>query len=145
MKYYEKDYEVTSAALESALRRHAQLADEINALHSRRETLRHLIKADYPYKGRNVIYHDQSAASAIVNNIEAAVTERVRGVLMAAKFALTSGEINEHLKQLGEVLNPKANPWALIHGICRRLVDQGFAREVEKDGHKAWIIAPKTR
>ena len=134
---------MTSTALESALRKHSELADEINGLQARVDALSKLIETDYPHKGRLVIYRDQSPASAIVNVIQPTVTERVRGILMAANLPLTSGEINEHLKQLGQVLNPKANPWALIHGICRRLVDQGFAREVEKSGHKAWVIVQK--
>jgi len=75
--------------------------------------------------------------------VKPTVTERVRHLLSVVDGPLTSGEIHEKLKQLGVQLAEKANPWALIHGICRRLVDQGFAREVDKDGRKAWVLATK--
>jgi hypothetical protein len=143
MKSYETDYEATTTALEKVLRDREQFImksnAEIKSLQERVHALETLIRADYPHKGRLVI--EDSAASAIVNVLAVTVTERVRGLLMASSVQLTSGEIYERLKQLGENLSAKSNPWALIHGICRRLVDQGFAREVEKDGRKAWILA----
>jgi hypothetical protein len=141
MKSYEKDYEETMAALETALHKRDKIDVEIQSLGERVKALETLIRADYPHKGRHVIDQNTTPAQAIVNLIQPTVTERVRGLLIAANVPLTSAEIYEKLKQVGETLNPKTNPWALIHGICRRLVDQQFAREVEKDGRKAWVVA----
>jgi hypothetical protein len=138
MKNYETDYEATMSTLEKALHKREQLDDEIKSLEERARALETLIRADYPHKDRFVIDHNTTPASTIVNLIQPTVTARVRGLLTASKAPLTSGEIYEKLKDLGETLNPKANPWALIHGICRRLVDQQFAREVDKGGRKAW-------
>lgn len=140
MKSYEEDYEKTMAALESALHKREQIDDQIKSLGERMRALEVLIRADYPHKGRIVIDANTTPASAVVNLIQPTVTERVRGLLTASSIPLTSGEIYEKLKGMGENLNPKANPWALIHGICRRLVDQEFAREVDKDGRKAWVV-----
>jgi hypothetical protein len=141
MKYYEKDYEDTMSALTAALQKRDRLDEEIQRLLTRKDALEKLIESDYPYKGEYVLFEGQSPASALVNLVQPTVTQRVRGILTASKYPLTSGEINEQLKNLGEVLNERANPWALIHGICRRLVDQGFAAEVEKDGRKAWVLS----
>lgn len=143
MKTYEKDYEATTAELETALHKREQIDLEIRSLQERVHALEILIRADYPHKSREVIHADITVESAIVNLIQPPVTERVRGLLMASKVPLTTGEIREKLAQLGEPLSAKTNPWALIHGICRRLVDQEFAREVEKDGRKAWVLARK--
>ncbi len=129
------------AALDTALRKREQIDVEINRLQARAHALETLISTGYPHKGRIVLDGSTTPASAVVNLIQPTVTDRVRGLLMASSVPLTSGEINDRLRQLGEVLNQKANPWALIHGICRRLVDQNFAREVAKDGRKAWVIA----
>jgi hypothetical protein len=87
------------------------------------------------------VYQGQSPASAVVNVLKPQITERVKGVLMASQEPLTSAEIYEALKRFHVNLNPKGNPWALIHGICRRLADQKFAREVVKDNRKAWLRA----
>ena len=141
MKSYEQDYEATSTALEAALHKRDQIDIEIKSLQERIHALETLIRADYPHKGRIVIDGNTTPAQAIVNLIQPTVTERVRGLLMASKVPLTSGEINDQLARLGENLSARSNPWALIHGICRRLVDQQFAREVEKDGRKAWVLA----
>jgi hypothetical protein len=142
MDSYEKDYEKSTAALHAALKKREQLDLEINSLQKRIDALATLIGADYPHdEGRIVLDKVKTPAEFIVNVIAPRATQRVRGLLMAADGPLTSGEIHEKLKQLGLELSEKMNPWALIHGICRRLVSQGFAREVDKDGRKAWIIA----
>jgi|SRR5579859_6825955 len=143
MKNYEHDYEDTAAALDKALQSREQIDLEIKSLQERIQALETLIRGDYPHKGREVLTADMSPASAIVNLIQPTLTERVRGLLMASKTPLSSGEIREKLAQLGEPLREQTNPWALIHGICRRLVDQGFAREGEKDGRKAWVLAKR--
>jgi hypothetical protein len=143
MSSYEKDYEATMAAKEAALRKIDQLNVEIDGLDERIRALETLIRADYPHKGKQVLDRDTTPAQAIVNVVQPRSTERVRGLLTAASGPLTSGEIHERLKQLGLDLYPQSNPWALIHGICRRLVDQQFAREVEKDGRKAWVLAKR--
>ncbi|MFZ3264347.1 MAG: hypothetical protein WA172_10130 [Terriglobales bacterium] len=114
---------------------------KIDSLEQRKGALEILLRDAYPHKGRHVIDENTSAAQAIVNVLQPRMTERVKGLLMASSVPLTSGDIHEQLKPLGLVLEAKSNPWALIHGICRRLVDQQFAREVDKDGRKAWIRA----
>jgi hypothetical protein len=142
MDSYEKDYEKSTAALHAALQKREQLDVEINSLQKRIDALETLISADYPPgEGRIVLDQINTPAQLIVNVLAPRATQRVRGLLMAAAEPLTSGEIHEKLKHLGLELSEKMNPWALIHGICRRLVSQGFAREVDKDGRKAWIIA----
>jgi hypothetical protein len=141
MKSYEEDYERTMAAIESALHKREQLDTEIHSLEERVRALEVLIRADYPHKGRLVLDQNTTVASALVNVAQPTLTERVRGLLRASSVPLTSGEIHERLRDLGDDLSPRSNPWALIHGICRRLVDQKFAREVDKDGRKAWVIA----
>jgi hypothetical protein len=138
-KAYEKDYEATMTALDTAVRKRDQLDTEIASLTERKEALETLIRAAYPHKGRLILDQQTSGASAMVNVSQPKVTEAVKGILMASKEPLTSAEINERLPQFGWKLDPKANPWALIHGIGRRLVDQQFAREVDKGGRKAWV------
>lgn len=140
-KEYEKDYEDTVAAYEALAHKQDQIATEMAALIERMRALETLIGGAYPNKGRIVLDKSTTAASARVNVVQPRVTEAVKGVLMASREALTSGEIHEKLRLSGWDLAPKSNPWALIHGICRRLVDQQFAREVDKDGRKAWIRA----
>jgi hypothetical protein len=142
MPNYDKDYEATMTALTTALHKREQIDAEINALQKRAHALETLIGADYKHKGRIVIDQDTTAAGEIVNLIMPGATERIRGLLALKRVPLTSAEIRGYLNQLNEPLvNEKSNPWALIHGICRRLVEQGFAREVDKNGHKAWVVA----
>jgi len=129
------------AAKEAALRRIEQINVEIDGLDARIGALETLIRADYPHKGKRVLDKGTTPVQALVNVLQPKVTERVRGLLTAANGPLTCGEIHDELKQLGLDLQPKSNPWALIHGICRRLVDQQFAREVDKGGRKAWVLA----
>lgn len=133
MKTYEKDYADTDAEIE-------ELLHKIDALYTRRNALKTLIQADYPHKGRLILDQSTTPVQALVNVAEPRVTARVRGILTAYHAPLTCGEIHERLKEAGLDLHAKSNPWALIHGICRRLVDQKFAREVEKDGKKAWVV-----
>jgi hypothetical protein len=140
-KGYEEDYEETMAALNAAIELRDRTEGQIAALSERVEALEILIHKDYPHKGRLVVYQGQSPASAVVNVLKPQITERVKGVLMASQEPLTSAEIYEALKRFHVNLNPKGNPWALIHGICRRLADQKFAREVVKDNRKAWLRA----
>lgn len=129
------------AALTTALHKREQLDAEIESLFKRKDALETLIQADYPHKGRQVLERNTTVASAIVNLIQPTVTGKIRSLLALSSVPLTSGEIHEKLKAVGEPLSEKTNPWALIHGICRRLVDQKFAREVDKDGRKAWALA----
>lgn len=130
------------AAKEAALRKIEQINVEIDGLNERIRALETLIRADYPtQRGKLVLKMDATATEVQVNFMQPRVTERVRGLLMAAGGPLTCGELHERLRQSGLDLHAKSNPWALIHGICRRLVDQQFAREVDKDGRKAWVIA----
>ena len=143
MKAYEKDYEETIAALEAALHKRDDIDSRISTLQQRVHALETLIRADYPDKGKLVLRSDTTPASAMVNVVTPEITELVRRLLAYVRKPLTSGEIYERLQQDGAGLNPKANPWALIHGICRRLVDQGFAQEEDKDGRKAWVLASK--
>jgi len=133
VKSYEKDYADTMAEIEAVLRK-------LDALQTRANALKTLIQADYPHKGKQVVDKDMTPAQALVNVAEPRVTERVRGILTAWGGPLTCGEIHDRLKLTGMDLHAKSNPWALIHGICRRLVDQSFAREVDKDGRKAWML-----
>jgi hypothetical protein len=141
MKTYDQDYEATMTALTEALHKREKIDAEINDLQARAHALETLIGADYKHKGRIVLEQSTTKAGAIVNLILPGATEQVRGLLALKRVPLTSGEIRECLKQLGQPLSEKTNPWALIHGICRRLVEQGTAREVDKDGRKAWVIA----
>ncbi len=141
MSSYERDYETSMAAKEAALRKIEQINVEVDGLDERIRALETLIRADYPHKGRLVVDKDIMPAQALVNVVQPRVTQRVRGLLAAADGPLTCGEIHDRLKQLGLNLHAKSNPWALIHGICRRLVEQQFAREVGKGGRKAWVIA----
>lgn len=129
------------AAKEAALRKIEEINVEINGLDERIRALETLIRADHPHKGKQVLDKDTTPVQALVNVVKPRVTERVRGLLTAANGPLTSGEIHDRLKQLGWDLPPKSNPWALIHGICRRLVEQQRAREVDKNGRKAWVIS----
>jgi hypothetical protein len=141
MKNYEHDYQVKMAALERALHKREQLDLEIKSLQEQVSALETLIRAAYPHKGQLVLDQNTTPAQALVNVAEPQITARVRGLLMASKDPLTSGEIHEKLRGLGWDLREKSNPWALIHGICRRLVDQKFAQEVDKGGRKAWTVA----
>lgn len=140
MKGYEADYKETTAALEAALRKHEEIASEIESLQERLRALETLIRISYPDKDRLPVKVDP--AVIVVTNMR--ITEGVRGLLMASNGPLTSGEIQEKLLQSGwRAMSESSNPWALIHGICRRLVEQGFAREVDKGGkggRKAWVI-----
>ena len=137
MKSYEGDYEEATAALDAALRKREQIDAEIDSLQEQIRALETLVRIAYPHKDRLSIKVDP--AVVLVTNMR--VTERVRGLLMASNAPLTSGEIQEKLRQLGwDAKSQGSNPWALIHGICRRLVEQGFAKEVDKAGRKAWVV-----
>jgi hypothetical protein len=140
MKSYEGDHEETTAALEALLRKREQIDAEIESLQERLRALETLIRISYPDKDRLPAKVDP--AVVVVTNMK--VTEKVRGLLMASNGPLTSGEIQEKLGQLGwDAKSQGSNPWALIHGICRRLVEQGFAKEVDKGGRKAWVVLIK--
>lgn len=129
------------AALEALYHKRDKLDIEIKSLEGRKDALQTLIRADWPHGDKHVLDQKTTPASAMVNLIEPTITVRVRGLLTAYREPMTSGEILEKLQSPTFKLGEKANPWALIHGICRRLVEQGFAREVGKDGRKAWVIA----
>jgi hypothetical protein len=138
MKSYEGDYKETTAALEALLRKREQIDAEIECFEERLRALETLIRISYPDKDRLPAKVDP--AVLIVTNMK--VTERVRGLLMAANGPLTSGEIQEKLRLLGwDAKSQGSNPWALIHGICRRLVEQGFAKEMDKAGRKSWMVS----
>ena len=134
---YEKDYAAIQGEIEELLRK-------VDTLETKAHALDMLIHADYPHKGKQVLYTGISPVQAQVSVLKPRVTDRVKGILQAAGGPLTTGEIQERLKQNGMVMEPKANPWALIHGICRRLVEQQFAQPIMKDGHRAWtaVIRP---
>ena len=137
MKNYEGDYEETTVALETALRKREEIDAEIDSLQERIRALETLIRIAYPHKDRPSTKVDP--AVVVVTNMK--ITERVRGLLMASNGPLTSGEIQAKLRQLGwDAKGQGRNPWALIHGICRRLVEQGFAKAVDKGGRKAWMV-----
>jgi hypothetical protein len=137
-KKYEEDYEETMSALNAAIEHRDRLDAEISALSERAEALETLLRRK---DGKIMWEQGDGQSSAVVNMLKPMITPRVKGVLMAAQEPLTSAEIYEELKRFHVNLDPKGNPWALIHGICRRLVDQKFAREVIKDNRKAWIRA----
>jgi len=150
-KKYEHDYEEAMAALEKALHKREAVEREIVSLQKRVEALEVLmdktplvdnegITRNRPWFGPGVS-EEQLKARVSVHLLTPTVTERVRNLLSVVGGPLTCGEIHDKLKQLGVELREKTNPWALIHGICRRLVSQGFAREVDKDGRKAWMLA----
>lgn len=139
LKTYEADLRDTEKALDTLEKKRIEMEAEMEALSERKDALLTLIQAEYPHKGRLVIDQNMSDVSARVNVIQPRVTEAVKGILMASKEALTSAEIYEKLPQFGWKIEPSANPWALIHGIGRRLVAQQFAKQVYKDGRKAWI------
>jgi hypothetical protein len=137
MKGYQGDYAEATAALEAALRKREQIDAEIDSLQERIRALETLIRIAYPVKDQRPTRVDP----AVVVVTDMKVTERVRGLLMAASGPLTSGDIQAELRRLGwNVKSEGSNPWALIHGICRRLVEQGFAKEVNKGGRKAWMV-----
>jgi hypothetical protein len=140
-KDYEDDWKEAKDAMDAAVQKRNQLENDIAILHERVTALETLMRSGSTRKGRMVLDQNTTEVSAVINVIQPRVTEAVKGVLMASREALTSGEIHEKLKLSGWDLSPKSNPWALIHGICRRLVDQQFAREVDKGGRKAWIRA----
>lgn len=141
IRTYEADYRAGEDLLNQLTQKRDQIEAEISLLVKRQDALRVLIQADYPHKGRHVIDQNTSAMSALVNVIQPRITDVVKGILMASKEPLTSSEIYEKLPQFGWTIEAKNNPWALIHGIGRRLVDQQFAKEVYKDNRKAWIRA----
>jgi hypothetical protein len=141
IKTYEADLKATDDMLNDLHQKRDHIEAEIALLTKRRDALEVLLKADYHHKGRQVIDRNMSEASALVNVIQPRITDVVKGILMASKEPLTSSEIYEKLPQFGWTIEAKSNPWALIHGIGRRLVSQQFAKEVYKDNRKAWIRA----
>jgi hypothetical protein len=149
MKDYEKDYLAAMATLAATLQKREKLDEEIESLHLRVSALETLIEQDDRHKndrlkGKFVVDQQSNAAEATVNFVKPQVTERVKGVLMAADGPLTSGEIVAHLKQLGWTLGKEGQPLALVFGIGRRLVDQKLARRVEKNDKIAWVWAAKS-
>jgi len=138
---YEKDYEATMAAKGAALQKIEQISTEVDALDERLHALETLIRADYPHKGKLALDKDVTPIQALVNVVQPKTTERVRGILTAAGAPLTVAEICDRLKRDGLDLGTRSNPWAFVHTICRRLVEQGFAREGQKGSRKAWIAA----
>jgi hypothetical protein len=146
VKKYEADYEDAMATLTLTLQKREQLDEKIESLTERIDALETLIRNADPHKaaaaaGRFVIDQSDTSAQVLVNHIKPQVTQRVRGLLDAAGGPLTCAEINDQLHQLGWQLGPDAQPLALIFGIGRRLVQQGFAVLVEKNGRKAWVRA----
>jgi hypothetical protein len=149
MKDYEKDYLATMATLAAALQKREKLDEEIESLQRRVSALETLIEQDDRHKddrreGKFVVDQQTNAAEATVNVIKPQVTERVKGLLMAANGPLTSGEIVAQLKQLGWTLGTEGQPLALVFGIGRRLTDQRLAKRVEKNGKIAWVWAAKS-
>jgi hypothetical protein len=140
MKSYEQDYEETMEAMQAALRKRDQIDTQIQTLQKRIEALEVLIREDYPHKRKLVLDQNTTPMQAVVNVLQPQITEMVRNLFKLTGAPLTSGEIYDKLQQFGAGLGSRSNPWALIHGICRRLVDQGFAKEVDKNGKKAWVI-----
>lgn len=144
MKNYEADYEETMATMETALRKREKIDAEIDTLQQRIRALETLIQMADPHKDRLVLDQKTAVDPAVVVVAKMRVTERVRGLLMVANGPLTSGEIQAKLRMFGwNTGSEGSNPWALIHGICRRLVEQGFAKEVVKGGRKAWVVVIK--
>lgn len=144
MKDYEKDYLATMATLAATLQKREKLDEEIESLHRRVSALETLIQMDDRHKGKFVLDQQTNPAEAAVNFTKPQVTERVKGLLMAANGPLTSGEIVAQLKQLGWTLGNEGQPLALVFGIGRRLTDQGLASRVQKNGKIAWVWTAKS-
>lgn len=145
MKDYEKDYLAAKETLAAALMKREKLDEEIESLHRRMSALETLIQMDDRHKGKLILDQQTNAAEADVNFTKPQVTQRVKGLLMAADGPLTSGEIVAGLKQLGWTLGKEGQPLALVFGIGRRLKDQGLADRVEKNGKIAWVWTAKSK
>lgn len=131
--------------LNEALRQRDELDARIETLYARVNALETLIKTNDRHGGKLILDQESTVAESTVNVAQPQVTEGVRGILTAAKGQpLTASEILGHLKQLGWEFAPQGQPLAFMYGICRRLVQQGFAIRTEKDGRLAWALKPRS-
>ena len=136
---YEDDYEKTMGELQKAIQEQERIETHVVTLQKRLAALETLIRLDDPLAGRQILTQDTSPSQAMVRLVVPQTTDEVRRVLVAACRPLTSSQILAELKHMGVEFAERANPWALIHGICRRLVQQSFAEETTNDnGQKAW-------
>lgn len=139
MKDYEKDWTEATAMLNEALRKREGLDMTIETLSERVAALETLIRTSDRHKGRMVLDEQTTPAEAAVNVAQPQVTDRVRHLLSAADGrSLTASELLAQLRQLGWTVAPEGQPLAFMYGIGRRLVQQGFAVRVDKDGRVAW-------
>lgn len=69
------------------------------------------------------------------------LTDAVRHLLTESGHALTTNDIVRELQRLGFPMDDHTNPAATVNAIGNRLVEQGFAKEAIRSGHKgkAWV------
>ena len=132
MHDYEKDRQ-------QAIDERASLLERLEIVCQRIDALETLIRTNDRHKGKLVLDQMTTPAEADVNVAQPQVTESVRGLLTAANGPLTGSELLAQLKQLGWDLGPGSQALSFMYGIGRRLVQQGFATRVEKNGRMAWV------
>ena len=67
------------------------------------------------------------------------LTDTIRQILATSKEALSAKGIVTELERLGFPISVHSNPLATVNAVCNRLVEQGFAREVNSRGKsKSW-------
>ncbi|HLX84410.1 MAG TPA: hypothetical protein VKR59_10970 [Terriglobales bacterium] len=136
---YEKAWQEETKTLGDALQRREKLDAEIEAIQTRVDALEVLVQAHDRHNGRMVLDQQTTPAEAAVGVMKPRVSTAVKNLLGASNVALTSAEIVDGLKRYGHNLGPDGQPLAFVFGICRRLVEQKFAKRVEKAGKVAWI------
>ena len=124
--------------LNEMLRKREDLDGKIEMLSERVDALETLIRTKDRHKGKLILDQQSTPAEATVNVAQPQVTDKVRGLLAAASGPLTASEILDGLKRLGWTFGPEGQPLAFMYGIGRRLVQQGFAVRVDKNGRVAW-------
>lgn len=139
MKDYEQDLMDATARRTEMLLKREELDTKIETLSERIDALETLVRTNDRHKGRMILDQQSTPAEAMVNVAQPQVTDRVRHLLSAADGRpLTASELLAQLKQLGWTISPDGQPLSFMYGIGRRLVQQGFAVRVEKNGRVAW-------
>lgn len=142
---YQEDYERAAAEMKIAAEELRKAEIRVMSLQKRMAALVALIALDKPEAEHNA---DEKWAltkeTQAWMNTSPRIADQIRLMLANSADAMTVKEIRAALRATGMDLSAQANPASTIGSVCGRLVEQGFAEELSKNGRKAWkkILKP---
>jgi len=71
--------------------------------------------------------------------VDTSITDDIRKIMAASAEPLTTSDVRAEMNKLGGSLAEQSNPLATINAILNRLAEQGYVKEMLKDGRKAWV------